>query len=42
VLRRACTDAAGWPGNPKVAVNLSPVQFTCPTLVEDVAAALAD
>jgi EAL domain-containing protein (putative c-di-GMP-specific phosphodiesterase class I) len=26
VLRRACADAAAWPGEPKVAVNLSPVQ----------------
>jgi diguanylate cyclase (GGDEF)-like protein len=41
VLRRACADAAGWPGAPKVAVNLSPVQFGSRTLVEDVAAALA-
>ena len=42
VLRQACADAASWPGNLKVAVNLSPVQFTSHTLVEDVAAALAD
>jgi predicted signal transduction protein with EAL and GGDEF domain len=27
VLRRACADAAAWPGGMKVAVNLSPVQF---------------
>jgi diguanylate cyclase (GGDEF)-like protein len=26
-LRRACTDAAGWPGESTVAVNLSPAQF---------------
>ncbi len=42
VLRQACADAANWPGNLKVAVNLSPVQFGSDTLVEDVAAALAD
>jgi diguanylate cyclase (GGDEF)-like protein len=42
VLRQACADAVTWPGNLKVAVNLSPVQFGCQTLVEDVAAALAD
>jgi diguanylate cyclase (GGDEF)-like protein len=41
VLRQACRDAATWPGKQKVAVNLSPVQFASPTLVEDVAAALA-
>jgi diguanylate cyclase (GGDEF)-like protein len=27
VLRNACTEAAKWPGNVKVAVNLSPIQF---------------
>jgi diguanylate cyclase (GGDEF)-like protein len=27
VLRQACRDAAGWPGDVKVAVNLSPAQF---------------
>ena len=42
VLRQACADAATWADNLKVAVNLSPVQLGCPTLVEDVAAALAD
>jgi diguanylate cyclase (GGDEF)-like protein len=42
VLRRACSDAASWPRGLKVAVNLSPVQFGSHTLVEDVAAALAD
>jgi diguanylate cyclase (GGDEF)-like protein len=42
VLRQACADAAMWPDNLKVAVNLSPVQFGSHTLVEDVAAALAD
>ena len=42
VLRQACAEAATWPGNLKVAVNLSPVQFGSYTLLEDVAAALAD
>jgi EAL domain-containing protein (putative c-di-GMP-specific phosphodiesterase class I) len=42
VLRRACADAATWPDDLKVAVNLSPVQFGSHTLVEAVAAALAD
>jgi diguanylate cyclase (GGDEF)-like protein/PAS domain S-box-containing protein len=27
VLREACAAAAGWPGNTRVAINLSPVQF---------------
>jgi len=42
VLRQACAEAAKWPGNLKVAVNLSPVQFGSHTLLEDVTAALAD
>ncbi len=42
VLRQACVDAATWPDNLKVAVNLSPVQFGSQTLVEDVTAALAE
>jgi diguanylate cyclase (GGDEF)-like protein len=41
VLNRACADAATWPGGAKVAVNVSGVQFSCHTLVDDVAAALA-
>jgi EAL domain-containing protein (putative c-di-GMP-specific phosphodiesterase class I) len=41
VLQQACADAATWPHHLKVAVNLSPVQFGCHTLVKDVAAALA-
>ncbi len=40
VLKQACTEAAGWPGQIKVAVNLSPVQFKSGTLVLDVIAAL--
>lgn len=41
VLRTACTDAALWPGNLKVAVNLSPVQFRGHTLASEVAQALS-
>jgi diguanylate cyclase (GGDEF)-like protein len=40
VLRQACTEAAGWPGELTVAVNLSPVQFRSKTLTLDVVAAL--
>jgi diguanylate cyclase (GGDEF)-like protein len=41
VLRRACQDAAAWPRNVRVAVNLSAVQFKSSDLVVTVAAALA-
>jgi diguanylate cyclase (GGDEF)-like protein len=41
VLRRACEDAASWPDDMKVAVNLSPLQFTSPRLPEAVSGALA-
>ena len=41
VLRRACTDAAGWPGDLKVAVNLSPAQFRSRGVVQAVLSALA-
>ena len=41
VLHRACADAAGWPGQAKVAVNLSAVQFKGDALVPVVVAALA-
>jgi diguanylate cyclase (GGDEF)-like protein len=40
VLRQACADAAGWPQDVSVAVNLSPVQFKNPNLVSSVKAAL--
>src|SRR5690349_3339787 len=40
VLKQACADAAGWPGELAVAVNLSPVQFRSKTLTLDVVAAL--
>ncbi len=42
VLRRACADAAGWPSDLMVAVNLSPIQFKEADLFEMICAALAD
>lgn len=42
VLRRACKDAANWPGDVRVAVNLSPLQFRSPSLTHTVISALAD
>ncbi|GJD61406.1 bifunctional diguanylate cyclase/phosphodiesterase [Methylobacterium frigidaeris] len=39
-LARACADAAAWPADVKVAVNLSPAQFVDDGLVEEVAGAL--
>jgi diguanylate cyclase (GGDEF)-like protein len=41
VLRTACADAARWPANVKVAVNLSPVQFRKTNLSDVVMSALA-
>jgi diguanylate cyclase (GGDEF)-like protein/PAS domain S-box-containing protein len=41
VLRNACAEAAKWPDDVKVAVNLSPVQFRSRNLVQVVVAALA-
>jgi diguanylate cyclase (GGDEF)-like protein len=41
VLRKACSDAAHWPANVKIAVNLSPVQFASGSLVTTVVQALA-
>ena len=32
VLKRACAEAAGWPGHIRLAVNVSPVQFRTKTL----------
>jgi diguanylate cyclase (GGDEF)-like protein len=40
-LRKACADAAKWPGNLRVAINLSPVQFQNMNLVALVVNALA-
>ncbi len=41
VLKHACLAAARWPGDVKVAVNLSPAQFRGRMLADDVADALA-
>ena len=41
-LREACAEAARWPTGIKLAVNLSPVQFTSPRLVETICEALGD
>ena len=41
VLRKACIDAAAWPDDIKVAVNLSPIQVTNQNLVPVVISALA-
>ena len=40
-LHEACREAATWPGEAKVAVNISAVQFTRPGLEQNVVAALA-
>lgn len=42
VLRRASSEAATWPGGVGVSVNLSPCQLADPTLVEQVACAIAE
>jgi diguanylate cyclase (GGDEF)-like protein len=42
VLKQACTEAASWPGQIHIAVNVSPVQFRSRTLALKVAAALAE
>ncbi|OAF14695.1 histidine kinase [Bradyrhizobium centrolobii] len=42
VLRRACADAATWPADLMVAVNLSPIQFKEAELFEVISAALRD
>ena len=41
VLRAACTEAANWPEQVRVAVNVSPVQFKSQTLALNVATALS-
>ncbi|MBL9069224.1 MAG: EAL domain-containing protein [Sphingopyxis sp.] len=41
VLRKACEDAARWPGDLRVAVNVSPIQFANEDLPKIVANALA-
>jgi len=42
VLREACSEAAKWPAEVNVAVNLSPVQFRSRNLVQVVISALAN
>jgi diguanylate cyclase (GGDEF)-like protein len=42
VLRTACAEAAHWPDNIRVAVNLSPIQFTEPSLPTTIISALAN
>jgi diguanylate cyclase (GGDEF)-like protein/PAS domain S-box-containing protein len=42
VLRRACTDAAAWPEDIRVAVNLSAAQFRTGKLFDIIVRALAD
>jgi diguanylate cyclase (GGDEF)-like protein len=42
ILRKACADAAGWPAEIKLAVNLSPAQFKQGDLPGVVKSALAD
>ncbi len=41
VLRKACEDAMSWPGKLRVAVNVSPIQFTSGSLPAIVTSALA-
>jgi diguanylate cyclase (GGDEF)-like protein len=41
ILRQVCADALSWPRNIRVAINLSPVQFRSPGLVQTVFSALA-
>jgi EAL domain-containing protein (putative c-di-GMP-specific phosphodiesterase class I) len=40
-IREACATAAKWPGEVRIAVNLSPVQFRTPGLVQVVVSAIA-
>ena len=41
-LRAALTEAANWPDHVRIAVNLSPIQFNDPGIIEAVATALKD
>ena len=41
VIRKACATAAEWPEDLKIAVNLSPVQFRSPGLLQVIVGALA-
>ncbi len=42
VIRRACDDAVAWPGDIRVAVNLSPIQLSSKNLLPTVLSALAN
>jgi diguanylate cyclase (GGDEF)-like protein len=42
VIRQACQEAAGWPGDVKVAINLSPVQLRGPSIIPTVVAAIEE
>ncbi|WP_299329571.1 EAL domain-containing protein [Parasphingopyxis sp.] len=42
ILRKSCEDAAKWPGNARVAVNVSPIQFANPNFPKVVTSALAN
>ncbi len=42
IIRQACNDAAAWPSDIKLAVNLSPAQFRNCNLMDIVAGALVD
>lgn len=42
VIRQACADAARWPANVRVALNLSPVQFRSPALALTIVNALVE
>ncbi len=42
VLRQACLDAASWPENLKIAINLSPAQFRSRNLVPFIVGTLAE
>lgn len=42
ILRKSCEDAAKWPGNARVAVNVSPIQFANPNFPKIVTSALAN
>ncbi|MDB5689914.1 MAG: hypothetical protein JWL91_1790 [Sphingomonas bacterium] len=41
VIRTACAQAARWPGNTRIAVNISPIHFACPQLPGTIINALA-
>ena len=41
ILRRACRDACSWPGDLKVAVNVSPIQFRSGRLLDRLSEALS-